>query len=50
MLNLSFLVDEIEYLASILKEFDSPIKKIWSWRNQGQILVDYITLTEKVGR
>lgn len=38
----------MEYLSSILKEFVDPIKRILSWRNQGQILVDYITLTEKV--
>lgn len=43
-----FFVDETDYLKSLLEQFDDP-KKILNWRNQGQILTDYISLNEKVG-
>lgn len=46
--SIMWLADDMEYLSSILKEFVDPIKRVLSWRNQGQILVDYITLTGKV--
>lgn len=42
------IADEMEYLSSILRQFEDPMKRIYNWRNQGQILMDYITLTDKV--
>lgn len=39
--------DKIVYLKSLLQQFEE-VRQISNWSNQGQILVDFIELSEKV--